>query len=66
MAIPLIVQIFPIRLMKFSFDEDEFFKMVIMTFLTFVTYSVVSLILHSEGSEDVVFDPGIVFQNLHY
>lgn len=46
-------------IMKFSFDEDEFFKIVILTFLPFVTFGVVSLIRHSVGSEDVIFDPGI-------
>ena len=43
-------------IMKFSFDDDECFKIVIMTFLPFVTFGVVSLIRHSVGSEDVVFD----------
>ena len=50
-------------IMNFSFDEDEFFKIVVMTFLPIITFGVVSLIRHSVGSEDVVFDPGIVFQS---
>ena len=53
--------------MKFSFDDNEFFMTVIMTFLPFVTFGVISLILHSVGSEDVVFDPGIIFKKrFHY
>ena len=58
------IHYFPI--MKFSFDDDEFFKIVIMIFLSFVTFGVVSLILHSVGSEDVVFDPGIVFKRFSH
>lgn len=53
-------------IMKFSFDEDEFYKIVIMTFLPFVMFGVVSLILHSVGSEDVVFDPGIVSKHFQH
>ena len=52
--------------MKFSFDEDEFYKIVIMTFLPFVMFGVVSLILHSVGSEDVVFDPGIASKRFQH
>lgn len=53
-------------IMKFSFDDDEFFMMVIMTFLPFVTFGVISLILHSVGNEDLVFDPGIVSKSFQY
>ena len=41
-------------------DFYEFdLAIVIMIFLPFLTYSIVSLILYSTRSEDVVFDPGI-------
>ena len=53
-------------IMYSSFDDDEFFKIVIMTFFPFVTFGVISLILHSVGSEDVVFDPGIIFKRSQY
>jgi hypothetical protein len=52
-------------IMKFSFDDDEFYMMVIMTFLPFVTFGVVSLIRHSVGSENVVFE-GIVSKSFHH
>ncbi|PWA88254.1 WD40/YVTN repeat-like-containing domain-containing protein [Artemisia annua] len=40
----------------FEFDLET----VVMIFLPFLTYAVVSPIRHSLGSEDVVFDPGIL------
>lgn len=53
-------------IMKSIFDDDEFYMMVIMTFLPFITFGVSSVIRHSVGSEDVVFDPGIVFKSFQH
>jgi hypothetical protein len=53
-------------IMESSFYEDELFMIVIMTFFPFITYGVISLLRHSVGSEDIIFDPGIVSNSFHY
>ena len=55
----LIDDIFP-SLPPKIFENEELILMVINIFLPFLTYAAVSPIRHSPGSEDVVFDPGIV------
>lgn len=44
---------------KFALDDEEWILILIKIFLPFFTFDVISLILHSTGSEDTVFDPGI-------
>jgi hypothetical protein len=44
---------------KFSFEDEEWIFILVKIFLPFFTFDVISLILHSTGSEDTVFDPGI-------
>lgn len=44
---------------KFAFTDEEWILILIKIFLPFFIFDVVSLILHSTGSEDTVFDPGI-------
>jgi hypothetical protein len=44
---------------KFTLDDEEWILILIKIFLPFFIFDVVSLILHSTGSEDTVFDPGI-------
>ena len=55
----LIDDIFP-SLPPKVFENEELILMVINIFLPFFTYAAVSPIRHSPGSEDIVFDPGIV------
>ncbi|GJY09603.1 hypothetical protein Tco_0377788 [Tanacetum coccineum] len=40
-------------------EDDDSFAFVIRTFLPFITYSEVSPLSCSTGSEDIIFDPGI-------
>ncbi|GJS63240.1 hypothetical protein Tco_0677804 [Tanacetum coccineum] len=40
-------------------EDDDSFTFVIRTFLPYLTYPEVSLLLLSTGSEDTIFDPGI-------
>ncbi|GJW34029.1 hypothetical protein Tco_0054061 [Tanacetum coccineum] len=42
-----------------NIEDDDSFKIVIRTFLPFLTYPVDSPLLLSTGSEDTIFDPGI-------
>lgn len=44
---------------KSALDDEEWILILIKIFLPFFTFDVISLILHSTGSEDTVFDPGI-------
>ena len=44
---------------KTDFDDEEWILILIKIFLPFFTFAMISLILHSTGSEDTVFDPGI-------
>ncbi|GKA90289.1 hypothetical protein Tco_0812159 [Tanacetum coccineum] len=40
-------------------EDDDSFTFIIRTFLPFLTYPEVSLLLSSIGNEDTIFDPGI-------
>ncbi|GKE95081.1 hypothetical protein Tco_1579936, partial [Tanacetum coccineum] len=40
-------------------ENDDSFTFFIRTFLPFLTYTEVSPLLSSTGSEDTIFDPGI-------
>jgi hypothetical protein len=44
---------------NFAFEDEEFIMIIIRIFLPSITYDVTSSLLHSTGSEDTVFDPGI-------
>lgn len=50
-------------IMNSPVGEDELVKIFIMTFFLFFTYPVASPVLHSFGSEDIIFDPGILIYN---
>ena len=41
--------------------RELLFTTTMRTFLPFLMYPVLSPFLHSSGSEDTIFDPGIVF-----
>ena len=45
-------------------EEEDLVMIVIMTFFLFFTYLVTSSLLHSFGSEDTIFDPGITTYTL--
>lgn len=45
-------------------EDDELVMIFIMTFFLFFTYRVTSPVLHSFGSEDIIFDPGILIYKL--
>ena len=40
-------------------EEEDLIMIIIMIFFLFFTYLVTSSLLHSFGSEDTIFDPGI-------
>jgi hypothetical protein len=42
-----------------AFEEENQIMIYIMVFFLFFTYKVTSLVLHSFGNEDTIFDPGI-------
>ncbi|GJR21892.1 hypothetical protein Tco_0970419 [Tanacetum coccineum] len=44
---------------EINVEVDDSFTFFIRTFLPFLTYTEVSLLLPSTGSEDTIFDPGI-------
>ena len=60
------VEIHNSTIMKSPFYDDELFMIVIMTFFPFITFGVISLLRHSIGSEDTIFDPGIVSNCFHF
>ncbi|GKE98597.1 hypothetical protein Tco_0021948, partial [Tanacetum coccineum] len=43
-----------------NFEEDDSFISTICTFLLFLTYPEVSPLSCSTGSEDLIFDPGVI------
>ena len=42
-----------------TLEEEDQIMIFVMIFFPFFTYKVTSLVLHSFGNEDTIFDPGI-------